>query len=81
MFMQRRGANEMECPGRFLGIIGQNPSVLKSNQVSCCDLSVSLYRFDVCSIDSSKMIGNFHEVMNFSRLFFCKHSSFFVHQN
>ena len=59
--------------GRFLGIMGQNPSVSKFQpHTCCCYLSLSLYRFEVCSIDSSKMIGNFHEVMNL--LFFSKHS-------
>ena len=61
-----------QCPvGRFLGIIGQNPSVVsKSNR-----LHVVIFRFFLflnlryIPTDSSKMIGSFHEVWNINRLF------------
>ena len=36
---------------------------------TCGDLSVSLYYFEVYSIDSYKMIGNLPEVFNFNQLF------------
>ena len=46
-----------QCLSRFLGIIAQNPSFWVQ-LVTCCDLSVFLYSCEACSIDSSKMIGN-----------------------
>ena len=62
--------HENQCPhGKFLGIVGQDPSVSESNR-----LHVDIFRFffhsvEVYSIDSSKMIGNSPEVFNFNRLF------------
>ena len=40
-------------------IIGRNPSVSKSQMVTCCDLSEFLELFKVYSIGSPKMMGNF----------------------
>ena len=38
------------------------------NPAACCDLSVFLYQFEVHSIDSSKTISDFPEVLNFNGL-------------
>ena len=32
-----------QCPGRFLGTVGHNHNVSKSNRVTCCDLLVFLW--------------------------------------
>ena len=42
-------------PGKFLGIVGQDPSDSKSNRLH---VLVLLYSFEVYSIDPSKMIDN-----------------------
>ena len=52
----------------FLGIVGQDPSDFKSNR-----LHVDIFRFffpsfEVYSIDSSKTMGKFLEVLDFNRL-------------
>ena len=52
----------------FLGIIGQDPSVSK-----CDRLHIDIFRFSftdlkVYSVDSSKLIGNFPEVLNLNGL-------------
>ena len=54
---------------RVLDIDGRDPSVSKSNQVH-----VDIYRFffnyfEICSLNSSKMMGTFPEVLNFNHLF------------
>ena len=59
-------------PRKFLGIVGQDPSDSKSNRLHidifrCCFHSFE--SFEVCSIDSSKMISNSPEVSNFNQLF------------
>ena len=57
-------------PGKLLGIVGQDPSDSKSNQ-----LHVDILRFCfihlryIPSIDSSKMIDNSPKVLNCNRLF------------
>ena len=56
----------LECMGRFFGIIGQDPSVFSSSQVTCCYLLHFLYWFEVYSRGSSIMISNFSEVLNFN---------------
>ena len=55
--------------GRFLGIIGWDPSVCKSNRLHVDILRFFLYYIGVYSINSSKMIGNFPAVSNFNRLY------------
>ena len=55
-----------QWPGRFLGIIGWDPSDSKSNRLTS---SVLLYSCEVYFIDSSKMNGMFPEVFNFHQLF------------
>ena len=57
-------------PGRFLGIIGQNPSVSKSNRLLILIFGVFIYYIEVCSIDSHLMMGSFPEALNFNWLFF-----------
>ena len=60
---------QLPVPGKRLGIIGQEPSDSKSNRLHgdifqfCC-----FHSFEVCSIDSSKMIDKFPEVLNFSKV-------------
>ena len=58
-----------ECPGRFLGIIGQNPGVSQVQPVTSADLSVFLHYSEVYSIDSSNIISNFPEAFNFNSYF------------
>ena len=55
---------------KLLGIISQDPSVSNSNQLYVDSVGF-LYLFDVYSIVSSKLVGNFLEVLNFNQLF-CK---------
>lgn len=42
---------------------------LPSPIVTYCDLSILLHYFEVNSINSSKMIGDFPKVVNFNQLF------------
>ena len=51
-----------QCPKRFLSIIGWYPNVSSRT-------SYILYKFEVYSIDSSKLIINFPEVLNLNCLF------------
>ena len=55
--------------GEILGIIGQDPSVSKSNQLHVDIFRFFFYLSQVYSIDSSRMMGNFPEVLNFNQLF------------
>ena len=55
--------------GEIFGIIGQDPSVSKSNQLHVDIFRFFFYLSQVYSIDSSRMMGNFPEVLNFNRLF------------
>ena len=55
-----------QCPG----VIGKNPSVSKSHRLTWCHLSVCSLFNRVIFIQSSKMNNDFHEVLNFNRLFF-----------
>ena len=54
-------------PGKFLGIVGQDPSDSESSRLHVRNLPVVLHSFEVYSIDSSIMIGNSIEVSNFNR--------------
>ena len=57
-------------PGKFLGIVGQEPSDSKSSWLHVDIFRFCFHSFEVYFfIDSSKMIGNFPEVSNFNRLF------------
>ena len=47
----------------FLGIISQDSSVSKSNRLQVDIFRFLFYYFEVCSINSSKMIGKFPEVL------------------
>lgn len=61
----QNGARLQSESERFLGVVGQKPSVSKTNRLHiCCDLLVFIYYFEVYSIDSTKMWGNFPEVFN-----------------
>ena len=53
-----------QCPGRFLDIIGGDPSVSKSNWLHDHIFRVFLYWFEVCSLTSPKTINSFFEVLN-----------------
>ena len=57
-----------ECLGRFLHIIGQSPSVSKSNQLHAAIFQLKDI-FEVYSMDSFKMMGNFFKVLHFNQLF------------
>ena len=58
-----------QYPGRIWGIIGQDPSDSKSNRhhVEIFRFLIDWFRY-ILQI-SSKMMGNFPEVLNFNRLF------------
>ena len=58
----------VQCPGRFLGIIGRDPSESKSNRLHVVIFQFSLL-IEIYSIDSSKMVYNFPAVLNFNRSF------------
>ena len=58
-----------QCLGRFLGIIGQNPSVSKSTK-----LHVDIFRFVFINLrytfsKSSRLTGSFYDILNFNWLF------------
>ena len=55
-------------PGKFLGIVRQDPSDSESNRLHVDIFQFCSLSFEVYSIDSSKMIGKFPEVSNFNRL-------------
>ena len=56
-------------PGKFLGIVGRDPSDSKSNWLHVGIFRFCFPSFEVYSIESSKMISNSPEVLNFNRLF------------
>jgi hypothetical protein len=60
----RVGSNRWS--GRFLGIIGRDPSILQVQPVTCWHPSTFLYKFEVHFINSSKVIGNSLKVLNFN---------------
>ena len=55
--------------GKFLGIVAQNPSDSKSNQLHVGIFRFCFHSFEVYSKYSSKMIDKFPEVSNFNPLF------------
>ena len=52
-------------PGKFLGLVGQDHSDPKSNQSHVDNFRFCFRSFEVYSIHSSKMIGEFPEILNF----------------
>ena len=69
MIVELRSPSLGEVRGKFLGMVGQDPSDSESNR-----LHVDIFWFcfrtsEVYSIDSSKMICKFPAVLNFNRLF------------
>ena len=59
-----------QCLGRFLDIIGQDPSDSKFNWLHVVIFRIFFINLEEESIDSSsKMMGNFPEVLNSNRLF------------
>ena len=68
-FLCVAGATRKQCPGRFLGIICQYPSVSQSNQLHV-DIFNSCLLFEVCSLNSYRMMGsNLPKILNFNRVF------------
>ena len=55
-------------PGKFLGIISQDPSDSKSSQLHVDIFLFCFTQFEVYFVYSSKMIGNSPEASNFNRL-------------
>ena len=55
--------------GEMLGDNQSKKPSVPSLSVTCCDLSVFLYYFGLCFMDSSEIIGKFPEVLNFNRVF------------
>jgi len=83
MFLPKREQTQKNdmweaCTGKFLGIVGQDPSDSKSNWSHVDIFRVSFNSFEINSIDSSKMIGNSDEVSNFNRYYF-NLRSYFLH--
>ena len=74
---QTRSWTHLSCPqslqpvpGKFLGIVGQDPSDSKSHWLHVRHLPVLLHSFEVySSIESSKVFGNPPKVSNFNRIF------------
>jgi len=59
-------------PREILGDNRSKPYYIQVQLVTFCDLSVFLsYEFEAYSINSSKMMNNFHEVLKFDK-FLCK---------
>ena len=62
--------SQNQCPDRFLGTIGQNPSVSTSNRLHVVIVLLDfLYWLGVYSIDFPRMKRNFLEILNFKWLF------------
>ena len=62
-------ANFDPCRGRLLGIIGRDPSLSKSNQLHVHVFGILFMDLRYNSLDSSKTIDDFPEVLNFNQLF------------
>jgi hypothetical protein len=58
-----------QCLGRFLGISDEDPSVSKSKQLHVDCFQFIVVKIGVYSIDFSKAIRTFLEVLNFNWLF------------
>ena len=54
--------------GRCQHVTGCQVCMPKNFPGTSCDLSVFLHYFEACSIDSSKMSGDFFEVLSFNQL-------------
>jgi hypothetical protein len=64
------GVCKVPVPGKFLGIVGQDPSDSKSNRLHVDIFWVFFHSFEVyIFLDSSKMVSNYHDASNFNRLF------------
>jgi hypothetical protein len=59
----------LQRPGRFLGIIGKYPTPSKSNHLHVDIFQNFLSWIGVHSLNSSQMIGNCPEVLNFNMIF------------
>ena len=59
----------VSVPGKFFGIVGEDPSDSKSNPLHVDIFRFCFHSFEVLSMDSSKLFGNSPEVSNFNRLF------------
>ena len=58
-----------QCLGSFwASIVGQDPCDSKSNRLHVDTFQFCFHSFEVYSIDSSEMIGNSSEVLNFNQL-------------
>ena len=55
--------------GEILGHNGRDPSVYKTNLVTCCHLSVFFAKLGEYSLNSSKWVGKFPEVLDLNWLF------------
>ena len=55
--------------GEIFGCNRLKSSCFQVQPITCCDLSISLYQFEAYSQNSSKLIGDFLEVLNVNRLF------------
>ena len=64
-----RKQGKKQCPWKILGIIGQDPTVSKSNWLHVDIFRFFLYYLEAYSIDSSKMTSKFPKVLNFDQLF------------
>jgi hypothetical protein len=56
-------------PVKFLDIVGQDPSISKSNWLHVDIFWFCFHSFEIYSIDSYRMISNSLEVSNFDQLF------------
>ena len=69
MIVELRSPSLGEVRGKFLGMVGQDPSDSESNRLHVDIFWFCFHTSEVYSIDSSKMICKFPAVLNFNRLF------------
>ena len=70
MFLGIFSSLEINAPGKFLSIVGQDPSDSKSNRLHVGIYQFCFHSFEIYSIDSSKLSDNSPKVSNFNWLFF-----------
>ena len=56
-------------PTKFLGIVSQDPSDSNPNRLHVDIFQFCSHSIEAYSIDSTRLIGKFHEVLNFNMLF------------
>ena len=65
----RCGSNVREILGIYIYRVGEDPSDSKSNWLHVDIFRFYFHSFEIYSVDSSKLMGKFPEVLNLNRLF------------